>query len=189
MRKIVLSLHSSLDGYVAGPNGEMDWIKLDPAMFDLVGEFTKEADTALYGRVTYGMMEAYWPAAADKPNASKHDREHSAWYNTVDKVVFSNTLAGTERPKTRFIGAGAVEEARQMKQQEGKNILIFGSPTAAHSLMEENLIDEYWLFVNPILLGKGIPVFDRIKQRIGLVLLDTKIFASGITGLHYQVDR
>ncbi|HWJ28077.1 MAG TPA: dihydrofolate reductase family protein [Flavisolibacter sp.] len=87
MRKLVLFMHVSLDGYVAGPNGEMDWITVNEDIFDYAGRRTNEADTALYGRVTYQMMEGYWPTAADHPNASKHDIEHSAWYNKLEKLV------------------------------------------------------------------------------------------------------
>src|SRR6478672_384823 len=92
MRKIISFMHISLDGFVAGPNGEMDWIKVDEELFDHVGKRIGEGDTALYGRVTYQMMENYWPTAADKPNASKHDIQHSAWYKKTHKLVLSKTL-------------------------------------------------------------------------------------------------
>lgn len=85
MRKLIISEHTTLDGFIAGPNGEMDWIRLDDAMFDLVGQFTNEANTALYGRVTYQMMEAYWPTAAEKPNATKHDMEIHAGITRLRK--------------------------------------------------------------------------------------------------------
>src|SRR3979409_1602991 len=94
MRKLVLFMHTSLDGFVAGPNGEMDWIKVDDEMFEYVGKRTNGADTALYGRVTYQMMEGDWPTAADRPNATKHDIEHSRWYNKVAKIVLSRTMRG-----------------------------------------------------------------------------------------------
>jgi dihydrofolate reductase len=77
VRKLVLFMHTSLDGFVAGPNGEMDWISVDDEMFEYAGQRTREADTALYGRITWQMMESYWPTAADQPAASKHDIEHS----------------------------------------------------------------------------------------------------------------
>jgi len=188
MRKIILSMHVSLDGFVAGPKGEMDWIKLDDEMFDLVGGFTNEADTALYGRVTWEMMDSYWPTAADKPNASKHDIEHSQWYNKVDKLVLTKTMRGKKADKVKFISDNIFSEINSFKQAPGKNVMIFGSPTAAHSLMEYNLIDEYWLFVNPILLGQGIPLFAEIKTRIDLKLLETKVFHCGVTALHYAVE-
>jgi dihydrofolate reductase len=188
MRKIVLSMHVSLDGFVAGLKGEMDWIKLDDEMFDLVGGFTNEADTALYGRVTWEMMDDYWPTAADKPNASKHDIEHSQWYNKVDKLVLTKTMRGKKADKVKFISDNIFSEINSFKQAPGKNVMIFGSPTAAHSLMEYSLIDEYWLFVNPILLGQGIPLFANIKKRIDLKPLETKVFHCGVTALHYAVE-
>ena len=189
MRKIILSLHTTLDGFVAGLNGEMDWIKFDDEMFDFVGKFTDEADTALYGRKTYQMMENYWPAAADKPDATKHDIDHSQWYNKVNKVVLSRTMQIKGSGKTTFISDNIFSEINKLKHQTGKNILIFGSPTAAHSLMEENLIDDFWLFVNPVLLGQGIPLFARIKGRINLRPLMTKVFPCGVTALHYTLDK
>ncbi len=86
-------MHTSLDGFVAGLHGEMDWINIDEVMFDFVATMTDKADTALYGRVTYEMMQGYWPKAGEQPNASKHDKEHSAWYNKVSKVVLSKTIS------------------------------------------------------------------------------------------------
>jgi len=189
MRKIVLSLHTTLDGFVGGPKGEMDWIKLDDGIFDLVATFTQKADTVLYGRVTYQMMNSYWPTAAEKSNASKHDIEHSTWYNMVDKVVLSRTIKGNDDMKTRFISRNIFNEINDFRNQPGKDILMFGSPTAAHSLMEYNLIDEYWLFVNPIILGQGIPLFAHIKERINLERLTTKLFSCGVTALNYSVVR
>ena len=189
MKKIVLSLHTTVDGFLAGPNGEMDWIKLDEELFDVVGSFTRKADTALYGRVTYEMMESYWPNAADKPNASKHDIEHSSWYNKVNKVVLSKTMRGATKGDTTVINDNIAAEVERLKQTAGGDILMFGSATAAHSLMEHKLIDEYWLFVNPILLGKGIPVFSDIKERVNLRLIETISFKCGVTALHYSVVR
>src|ERR1700733_12050892 len=92
MRKLIFFMHTSLDGFVAGPNGEMNWINVNETMFDFIGTMTAQADTALYGRVTYEMMQGYWPTAGDKPGASKHDKEHSNWYNSVSKVVLSTTM-------------------------------------------------------------------------------------------------
>jgi dihydrofolate reductase len=186
MRKIILHLHTSLDGFVAGPNGEMDWIRLDDQMFDLVGQLTGEADTALYGRVTWQMMDRYWPTAADKPNPSRHDMEHSAWYNRVDKVVLSRTMHGKDSGRTRFIGKDIAREITELKNQPGGNIQIFGSPGAARSLMEHSLIDEYWLFINPVILGKGIPAFSNITEKVNLAHLETTVFPCGVTGVHYK---
>jgi len=189
MRKIISFMHLSLDGFVAGPNGEMNWIKIDEEIFDHVGKRISETDTALYGRATYQMMENYWPAAGNKPDASKHDIEHSKWYNQVHKVVLSKTIADTHLTNTTIIRDNHSDKINEIKQKPGKEILLFGSPTATHSLIQQNLIDRYWLFVNPIILGRGIPLFADIKDTIKLQLLTTRQFTSGVTELNYTVER
>jgi dihydrofolate reductase len=189
MRKIFSFMHISLDGFVAGPNGEMNWIKVDEEIFDHVGKRISEGDTALYGRKTYEMMQNYWPTAGDKPNASKHDKEHSAWYNKVHKVVLSKSMKGAELPDTTIISDNLADEINKVKQRPGKDILLFGSPTATHALIQQDLIDGYWLFVNPIILGQGIPLFTDIKDKIKLKLLSTKQFTSGVAALDYVVER
>lgn len=186
MRRLALFMHVSLDGFVAGPNGEMDWIKVDDQMFEYAGQRTNESDTALYGRVTYQMMEGYWPTAADQPNATKHDIEHSTWYNKVDKVILSKTMEGQQLPNTIIISNDIEHRVKALKQQAGKEIVIFGSPSASHTLMQHGLIDEFWLFVNPILLGQGIPLFKNIQQTTELKLVTTGTFESGVVCLHYQ---
>ena len=189
MRKLVLFIHTSLDGFVAGPNGEMDWINVDEEIFDYAGRRTNEADTALYGRVTYQMMESYWPTAAQRPAATKHDVEHSRWYNKVAKVVLSRTLKGANLTNTKIIDGNLAAEIVKLKQEAGKDILMFGSPTAAHSLMAEKLIDDYWLFVNPVLLGRGIPLFKGITDKVALKLVASNMFSSGVACLHYEHKR
>src|ERR1041385_6916535 len=103
MRKIISFMHISLDGFVAGLNGEMDWIKVDEEIFDYVGRRINEGDTAFYGRGTYEMMENYWPTAADNPAASRHDIEHSKWYSKVHKVVLSKTIKDAALPNSTII--------------------------------------------------------------------------------------
>jgi dihydrofolate reductase len=178
-------MHVSLDGIVAGPNGEMDWIIVDEEIFDYAGDRTNHADTALYGRVTYQMMEAYWPTAADKPNPSKHTKQHSAWYNKVPKIVLSHTLKSKDLNNTTVISDNLASEINKLKQANGKEIIIFGSPSAVHSLAGEDLVDEYWLFVNPVLVGQGIPMFKNIKHRTQLKLVKSHAFSNGVVCLHY----
>jgi dihydrofolate reductase len=192
MKKIISFMHISLDGFVAGPNGEMNWIKVDEEIFDHVGKRISEGDTALYGRVTYQMMENYWPAAGDKPTATRHDMEHSKWYSKVHKVVLSTTMKEEGLTNTKIISGNlsdSINEIKQSRNGNSKDILLFGSPTATHSLIQLNLIDGYWLFVNPIILGQGIPLFEDIKDKIKLKLLTTRQFACGVTELNYTVDR
>src|SRR5260221_1313175 len=164
----------------------MDWINVDAEIFDYAGQRTNEADTALYGRVTYQMMESYWPTAADQPGATKHDIEHSHWYNKVVKVILSRTMKGATPANTIIIADNVTHEINKLKPVSGKDILIFGSPTASHTLMAENLIDDYWLFINPVLLGQGIPLFKGIKEITSLTLSKTNVFSSGVVCLHYE---
>ncbi len=189
MRKLISFMHISLDGFVAGPNGEMNWINVDEEIFDHVGKRIRQCDTALYGRSTYQMMEGYWPTAGAKPNASKHDIEHAKWYSQVHKVVLSRTLKETGLTNTTVIGDNLADRIRAIKQETGPEILVFGSPTATHSLIQPGLIDGFWLFVNPIILGRGIPLFVDIQDRIKLDLLTTRPFTCGVTELNYTVDR
>jgi dihydrofolate reductase len=185
MRKLVLFMHTSLDGFVAGPAGEMDWINIDNEMFEYARQRTEESDTALYGRVTYELMESYWPTAAEQPHASKHDIEHSAWYNHVHKVIVSKTIQGTDFKNTKIISDNLQEEILDIKNQDGREIIMFGSPSVARQLMEKNLIDEYWLFVNPLLLGHGLPLFTPLQEKIMLKLISSETFPSGVVCLHY----
>jgi dihydrofolate reductase len=190
MRKIISFMHVSLDGFVAGPNGEMNWITVNQEIFNYVGERINLGNTALYGRVTYELMESYWPTAGDKPDASKHDVEHAKWYNNVHKIVLSKTVAGADIPNTTIISNNLADEINKIKQQDGPEILVFGSPTATHSLLQHNLIDGFWLMVNPTILGSGTPLFKGIKDRISLTLLPTSHrFACGVTELNYSVNR
>ena len=189
MRKLISFMHISLDGFVAGPGGEMDWIKVDNEIFEFVGKRISEGDTALYGRVTYEMMEGYWPTAGDQPTASKHDIEHSKWYKKAHKVVLSKTMKATGLANTEIVSDNLAGRINEIKQRPGNEILVFGSPTATHSLIQLNLIDGYWLFVNPVILGRGIPLFVNIRDKIKLNLRSTHQFACGVTELNYTVDR
>lgn len=192
-------MHISLDGFVAGPKGEMDWIKHDQEIFDFVGKRISTCETSLYGRVTFEMMENYWPTAAKKSSASKHDIEHSKWYKQVQKVVLSksldpNTYRETGLTKTKFISGNLLDSINEIKQSAptsadsgSEDILLFGSPTATHSLVQEHLIDGFWLFINPIILGRSIPLFVNVQDKINLKLLTTYQFKSGVVELNYLV--
>lgn len=186
MRKIVQFMHVSLDGFVAGPNGEMDWITVDETLFDYANDRTDKSDAALYGRNTFMMMDGYWPTADKEPNASKHDRTHAAWYRKVDKYVLSHTLKSDPSKKLHVIGKDLVNEIKELKKGPGEEILIFGSPSAGHSLAQLGLVDEYWLFINPIFLGKGIPMFKGLHDMTKLKLQKTHAFDNGVVCLNYR---
>ena len=197
MRKIISFMHISLDGFVAGLNGELEWVNVDEELFDFVGKRIEEGDTALYGRVTYEMMENYWPTAGEQPNATKHEVEHSKWYKKIQKIVLSKTMKDTGSianalSNTKIISNNLSDNINEIKQQPGNDILLFGSPGATHSLMQLNLIDGYWLFVNPIILGQGIPLFANIhpnNYKKKLKLLTSRQFTSGVIELNYILNK
>lgn len=185
-------MHISLDGFVAGPHGELNWVQLDQQLFDHVGQRIGKTGAALYGRVTYQMMENYWPEADKRPSATKHDIEHSQWYNNVHKVVLSRTIRTGNLSNTTIISnnlTDSINEIKNTSYEGSDDILLFGSPTATHALQQHGLIDGYWLFVNPVILGQGIPLFTDIKEKVKLNLLNTQQFASGVTELNYMLDR
>ncbi len=185
MRKIVSSIIMSLDGLVANTAGDLRMFKVDEEFFAMSEAFTNEADAALYGKGTYSIMQAYWPTAAEQPDASSHDKQHSLWFNHVNKYVLSTTLKDSEAPNATIIRENVVDELKKIKEQEGKNIQIFGSPGVVRSLIEKDIIDEYWIFIYPVIIGNGIPLFKDIKQQIKLSLVSSRVLKSGAVALHY----
>jgi dihydrofolate reductase len=189
MRNVVLFMHLSLDGFAAGPNGELEWISYDQELEKYGEEIVSTVGSPLYGRVTYQLMESYWPTVLTNPSANEHEQAHARWLENVEKVVFSKTLAKVEWNNTRLIKDNIAEEVSKLKQQPGKDLVIFGSPSLAQTFMQLDLIDDYRLTVNPVVLGSGILLFKDIKDKINLKLLETKTFNSGVIGLHYETQR
>jgi dihydrofolate reductase len=189
MKKIVSSIIVSLDGKAAGKNGELNMFKVEEEFFDMSNELTEAADIALYGKGTYYIMQSYWPTAADSPNASKHDKEHSAWYKKVPKFVVSTTLKSSDAPNATIISSNVAEELKKLKQGSGKNIQIFGSPGLVRSLTEQKLIDEYWMFIYPTIIGDGMPLFKDMKHAADFKLLESRALKSGAVALHYETLR
>jgi dihydrofolate reductase len=186
MRKVISLMHISLDGFTAGPNGELDWARVDEETYGYVADLLRTVDTALYGRVTYHMMESYWPTVPADPASTESDRQHADWVENVQKIVFSRTLDRVTWNNTRLVQENIGEEVAQLKRQPGGDLMIFGSPSIVHMLAQHGLIDEYRLNINPVVLGSGIPLFTGIEDRIALELLDVKRFHSGAVGLHYR---
>lgn len=185
-------MHISLDGYVAGPKGELNWVKLEEEIFDHVEKRISQTNTALYGRVTFEMMENYWPHAADKPSPSRHDINHSRWYKNAHKIVLSKTLDDKNLSNTTVINDNLPKRLNEIKitnQDAGTEILLFGSPAATKFLIKENLIDGYWLFVNPVILGQGIPLFKDNKNKTKLRLTGSRPFDCGVIELMYLNEQ
>jgi dihydrofolate reductase len=189
MRKVILFMHISLDGFTAGPNGEMDWVSADEEAWKDVIDLQSTVDAALFGRVNYQDFESYWPSAATDPSSTQNDIDYAHWIEDIPKIVFSKTMEKVEWKNTRLVKEHIAEEIAKMKQQPGKNLLLFGGASIAQTFMKLGLIDEYRLNVNPVVLGSGQPLFNDIKDRINLKLMNAKTYHSGVVLLHYSPHK
>lgn len=189
MRNVVLFMHMSLDGFAAGSHGELNWVSFDEELKKYAESIVSKVGSPVYGRVTYQLMESYWPTVLKNPAATEYEIAHARWIENVEKIVFSRSLKSVEWNNTKLIKDNVADEVLKLKQKPGKDLVVFGSPGLAHSLMELGLVDEYQLTLNPVLLGSGIPVFEKIKSRSDLQLLEAKTLKSGVIGLHYKTKR
>ena len=185
MRKVILFNMVTLDGYFEGPNGEIDWHYVDEEFNEFAHYQLDSADGLLFGRVTYQLMASYWPTDL----ASTNDPIIAAKMNTLPKIVFSRTLEKADWNNTRLVKENVAEEISRLKQQPGRDLLLFGSAGLASTLAQLGSIDEYRIMVNPIVLGNGKPLFRGTNHRLVLKLVRTKIFRNGNVLLYYQPDR
>lgn len=191
MRKLVVFLHSSLDGFVEGPQGAMDigWVAYDSELEDFADKVLGTADTIVWGRKTYEMMHGYWPTVPFDENANEHELNHAKWIENVEKVVFSKTLNTVEWHNSILVQDNVEAEINHLKQLEGGDIVVLGSPRFAHHLMSLNLIDEFKITVSPTLIGDGLPLFKNIQEQTDLTLKTHQVFESGALGLTYQIIK
>jgi dihydrofolate reductase len=183
MRPLIYSMGVSLDGYIAGPRGEGDWAAPDAELHRFHNEQARELDLHLLGRRLYQVM-AYWETAEERnPSAPEHELEFARIWKELPKIVFSKSLEAVEG-NTRLSRNDPVEEVRRLKEQEGGPIAA-GGATLAASLTAHGLIDEYHLFVSPVVLGGGTPYFAG-DAHIDLQLLETRTFSSRVVYLRYR---
>ena len=181
MRKLIFQINISLDGFADHTIGIAD--------DELHNFFTSQLDNidiALLGRITYQLMESYWPNVYHDPNASKSIIEFANKFNSMPKIVFSRTLENAEWNNTKLIKENVVEEVIKLKYQPGKNLLV-GGISLCQEFIRLGLIDEFWLLVHPVIAGKGRRLFDNIEKQINLKLIDTINLKSGIVVLHYSL--
>jgi dihydrofolate reductase len=188
MRNIISLAHISLDGFMAGPQGDMDFIVFNDELADHTYPLIGSVDLAVYGRVTYELMEGYWPTAGDAPDASAHTKSHARWYNDVQKVVASRTMT-SKKANVRVVGDDIAGALRAEKQKAGGDIMIFGSPSLTRALAAADLVDEWRLTLQPVILGGGLPLFTRREERARLELRSSKTFGTGVIALHYATKR
>lgn len=183
MRKIILDLAVSLDGFIEGPNGEIDWIVMDDSLGNGLVDFLKEIDTIFYGRVSYDLWGQYQP----DENASESEKKLWAAVHEKEKYVFSHHPNLDE--KAKFISTDIVSEVEGIRQQPGKDIWLYGGGSLITTFINHDLIDVYRLAVYPVILGEGKPVFSGIRNRVGLKLEVVKSSPIGVTMLQYSRDR
>lgn len=183
MRKLIYSMGASLDGYIADPNGEIDWSAPDEELHRFHNEQVREIGVHLLGRRLYEVM-TYWETASERPGVSDVEREFAEIWLSLEKVVFSMTLEGVEGTNVRLARGSLAEEVARLKAEPGKALAVGGAGLAAEC-MKLGLIDEYRLFVSPVILGGGTPYFAELEERVKLELVETKTFGSKVVYLRY----
>ena len=183
MRRLIMWNMVTLEGFFEGPKKwDIDWHEYvwGEELERLSIEQTGSADMLLFGRVTYEGMAAYWPSATGAT---------ADIMNSIPKVVFSKTLDKAAWNNTRLVRGDATAEVARLKRQPGKDLLIFGSAELSSTLMQHDLIDEYRLGINPIVLGSGTPLFKSSPQRLRMKLLEARALKSGCVILRCEPER
>lgn len=178
MKKIVLNLAVTLDGFIEGPNGEIDWCIMDDDMhFDA---FIDSVDTLFYGRVSYDAWGNY------QPDDSTSLAEKAMWKNIHSKNKFVFSRQNLTSDKATFISSDIANNVADIKKQDGKDIWLYGGANLIKTFINLGLIDVYKISVHPVALGGGKPLFEDLKKRVGLKLTDTRVFKSGVVELTYE---
>jgi dihydrofolate reductase len=183
MRKLIYSMTVSLDGFIAGPGGEIDWSPPDEELHRFHNEQVRELGVQLCGRRLYETM-LYWETAAQNPSAGEVELEFARIWLDLPKIVFSTTLEKVEG-NARLATDGVAEEVARLKEQPGKDLAIGGAGLASTAI-ELGLVDEYRLFVSPVVLGAGTPYFPPLDKRIELELVETRTFGSRVVYVRYR---
>ena len=186
MRILKLQMQLSLDGFVARPNGALDWVvwDWDNELNKCVDEITEPVDTILLGRKMAGGFISHWTNVVNNPN----DPDYASGKKFVEtpKVVFTKTLDKSEWENTAIATGDLADEVSKLKNQDGKDIIVYGGANFVSNLIRQGLIDEYYLFVNPVALGVGMTIFNNVDNSLNLSLVETQGFSCGIALLHYK---
>ena len=180
MRKLIAAINITLDGFC-----NHTAMIADDEIHQHYNDLLSDADTLIYGRITYQLMESYWPSVVKDPTGNKPIDEFAVLIDNISKIVYSRTLKNVTWQNTTLKNEVIKEEILELKRQEGKNILV-GSPSLIVALAQLDLIDEYQLAIQPTVLGSGLPLFKSVKDRINLKLLNTKTFGCGVIALYYE---
>lgn len=184
-------MNITLDGFMSGPNGELDWHfdYWNAEMARQASEQLNRADTILVGRVTYKAMAKYWPRKAMDLTFPREDIAFAGMMNGHTKIVFSNTLAKLDWVNSKLVSGDIRRKVLKMKHEDGKDMIVYGSGSIVAALAGWNLVDEYLLWLHPVTLGKGIPLFGGNLARQSMELVNTELFSSGVILLHYRIKN
>jgi dihydrofolate reductase len=185
MRSLFMFNLVSLDGYFEGPGRDISWHNVDTEFNDYAVSMLDSVDTLLFGRVTYELMAGFWPT----PEAMKNDPLVATRMNSLSKIVFSRTLDRADWRNTRLVKNGIGETVWELKQQPGMDVALLGSGSIVAALAQQGLIDEFRIMVNPVVLGRGTPLFKGVSSRLDLKLAETRAFKSGNVLLRYEPAR
>ncbi len=174
---------ASLDGFIEGPNHNIDWVIVDEELHRFVNDREREIGAYLYGRRMYELMQSYWPTAATQSNLA-FEVEFSQVWKQIPKIVFSRTLERVEG-NARLVRGDVVNEVTRLKEQPGRDIEVGGAELAS-ALIRAGLVDEYRIYIQPVLLGAGTPMFPSMDQAIHLRLVESHTFGSGVVFVRYQ---
>ena len=185
MRKLIYSMGVSLDGFIAGRDGEIDWSAPDEELHRFHNRQTRELGAHLCGRRLYETM-VYWETAEENPSAAEHFLEFARIWKALPKIVFSRTLERVEG-NARLVRDNVADEVATLKEQPGKDLAVGGADLAS-TCIKLGLIDEYRLFVNPVVLGAGTPYFPAVDEPLNLELVETHTFGSRVVYVRYRVS-
>lgn len=188
MRKLKLQVQMSVDGFIAGPNGEMDWMvwNWDDALKNYVATLTEPVDCIVMGRKLAEGFIPHWRAAAQIEN---EEQRFAKKMSETPKVVFTKTLESTDWSNAVLAKGNLADEINALKNQAGGDVIVYGGGLFVSSLIKAGLIDEYHLFVNPSILGNGMPIFQDLTAKQGLIVKQAQGFDCGITVLCYELKK
>lgn len=188
MRKLVVTMWVSLDGYICGPDGGMKWVTetFDEDMGQYEGSLVEKSDTLLLGRLTYESFAGSWPQVPDNPAVSEEEKTYARKMNAMRKVVFSRTLAAAEWNNSELARENIGAKVAALKGEAGQDMLIYGSASIVQQLTALDLIDEYQLLIHPVLLGGGKRLFKEAEIPKKLKLVGAKPFSSGVVFVRYR---
>jgi dihydrofolate reductase len=195
VRKLIVSMNITLDGFMSGPDCELDWHfeYWNSEMEDELCTQLTKADSIVLGRVTYDAMAKYWPSKLADPLCRGEGFAFANMMNSYTKIVFSKTITSAEWNNSKLVTGNLNDEITRLKKMPGKNIIVYGSGQLTDALIKLEMVDEYQLWLHPVILGKGKPLFkpdtNRDKRRLNCTLLSTESFPSGVILLHYQTIK